>query len=176
MVIPTPSSSIIGGGTFSWDSASAGTYRGTSANKAFSVALRHTKSGTNPKGQAYVILPQDDGSLVEIKMTAITSMNVSGSGPIKGVATAKGTAFRIRDGVVTTIDGNLQISLTVNDLSPINGSAGSSIAFQALSSKDGSMLYSTSWRVVTTTSNGVTSSRWQTVAVPVVSGVLDAGL
>jgi hypothetical protein len=38
------------------------------------------------------------------------------------------------------------------------------------------MLYSTSWKLVTTTSNGVTSSRWQTVGVPVVTGVLDAGL
>ncbi len=176
VVIPTPSSSIIGGGTFKWDSSAAGTYRGTSTTKSFSVALRYTKSGTNPKGQAYVILPQDDGSLVEIKMTSITSLTVSGSGPITGVATAKGTAFRIKDGVTTTIDGNLQISLTVTDLSPINGSTGSTIAFQALSSKDGSMLYSTSWKVVTTTSNGVTSSRWQTVAVPVLTGVLDAGL
>jgi hypothetical protein len=174
--IPTPSSSIIGGGTLKYDSTAAGTYRGTTANKAFSVALRYTKSGSNPKGQAYVILPQEDGSMVEIKMTSITSMTVSGTGPITGVATAKGTAFRIKNGVVTTIDGNLQINLVITDLSATNGTPGSTIAFQALSSKDGSMLYSTSWKLVTTTSNGVTSSRWQTVGVPVVTGVLDAGL
>ena len=78
--------------------------------------------------------------------------------------------------MVTTIDGNLQINLVITDLSATNGTPGSTIAFQALSSKDGSMLYSTSWKLMTTTSNGVTSSRWQTVGVPVATGVLDAGL
>jgi len=79
VTVTIPGSESVNGGGFLVMQNSMGTYAGTVGTKTnFGFTMKWTKSGTNPKGQANIIIRRN-GRVYQIKSNAINSLSVNGS-------------------------------------------------------------------------------------------------
>jgi len=140
---PVTTNTTIGGGTLVSEAA-AGRYSGdTSEEVAFSVGLQYTKSGANLQGKAALAIPQADGSIVYVKSNSISSMKVTGATDKTSTIYTKASIYRVDDGTVATIEGNVTLRVDVVDVA--GGSTGDEVGFTVLSSKSSELFYSNRW-------------------------------
>jgi hypothetical protein len=120
----------------------AGTY-GNGTNVNYTVGLQYNKSGTNPQGQVQLTL-DSGGYIYYIKSNSIASVACSIAGsPCKDLTVyTKASMYRIDSlGNATSIDGNVTLRMDAHD----GGTAGDTIGFTVLSSKNSSLYYSNNW-------------------------------
>jgi hypothetical protein len=154
---PATTNQTTGGGTLD-PLAPAGTYAGDPARDVtFSIGITYNKTGTNLQGKIVLAIPQMDGSVVYVKSNALSSMKVDKDKTTSTIY-AKSSVYRIADGVVTSIDGNVSLRVDV-----VEGQGTMALAgFTVLSSKDSTLYYSNQW-----VRSGTV---WATVVQPLRSG------
>jgi hypothetical protein len=79
-----------------------------------------------------------------VRSTAISSMNVTGTGDRSAIIYAKATVSLVQDDAVTPLEGNAILRVDVIDLAA-GGDLDDEVGFTVLSSQDGSLLYSNRW-------------------------------
>jgi hypothetical protein len=151
--------------------APAGVYRGA-IGPSYTAGLKYNKGGSNPQGQIQLVLPQPDGSVVYVKSNSLTSIGfVSNSDGTKDLtAYTKASLYSIKAGVTTSLDGNVSLRMDAHEgcktgaTTGCSGSAGDTIGFTVLSSKDSTLYYSNNWMYDTNV------LAWKTVAEAVTPG------
>ena len=132
-------------------STAAGTYAGNGGKPSFCVGLSYNKSGTNPKGQIVLVVPQADGVLY-VKSNSISSMAVTGN---TSTIYTKSSVYKVlSNGSTVGIDGGVSLRLDVSD-------GPDQVAFTVLSSTS-TLYYSNNWMVV--------NNAWRTGLEPLYSG------
>jgi hypothetical protein len=137
----------------------AGTYGDATAAR-YTLGMKYNKGGTNPQGQIQLVLTRSDGTYY-IKSNSITSLafsTPSGSQPPKDVTIyTKASIFKILNGVLTSVDGNVTLRVDAHEgctTSPsCSTSSGDTIGLTVLSSKTSALYYSNNWTYDTTTSS-----------------------
>jgi hypothetical protein len=148
---PPMTNQTTGGGNFLALSTAAGTYAGNGGKPSFCVGLSYNKSGTNPKGQIVLVVPQADGVLY-VKSNSISSMAVTGN---TSTIYTKSSVYKVlSNGSTVGIDGGVSLRLDVSD-------GPDQVAFTVLSSTS-TLYYSNNWMVV--------NNAWRTGLEPLYSG------
>jgi hypothetical protein len=96
------------------------------------------------KGRITLAVPQTDGSVVVMRSTAISSMNVIGTGDRSATIYAKASVSLEEGDIVTTLDGNAILRVDVIDHTS-GGALDDEVGFTVLASKNGALLYSNRW-------------------------------
>jgi hypothetical protein len=167
VMIPSTVNSIQAAGTLDKLATAAGKY-GDAALATYTVGMKYNKGGTNPQGQVQLILERSDGTYY-VKSNSISSLAFSNlvNGVNKDVTIyTKASIYRIDGaGKLTSIDGNVTLRVDAHEgctTSPNCGSsAGDTIGFTVLSSKDSSLYYSDNWVYDSAT------KAWRTVMQPI---------
>jgi len=145
----------------------AGTYGDATAVR-YTVGMKYNKGGTNPQGQIQLILTRSDGTYY-IKSNSITSLafsnQPSGQPPKDVTIYTKASIYKVMNGVLTSIDGNVTLRLDGHEGCPTSPdcstSSGDTIGFTVLSTKTSALYYSNNWVYDTTTKS------YRTVQQPV---------
>ena len=115
-------------------------------------------------------IPQQDGSIIYIKSTAISSVAVVGTTyPKSGTFYGKATVQRYADGTVLSLDGGASLRMDVLDALGTPQTTTSQIVLTIMSSKTGELYYSNQWLLDDATKT------WKTKPEPLNSGTLDIG-
>ncbi|PWA07591.1 hypothetical protein DB891_14670 [Flavobacterium laiguense] len=139
VTISVPGSESVTGGGFLKMQNSIGTYAGTTGTKTnFGFTMKWTKTGTNVKGQANIIIRRN-GRVYQIKSNAISSLSVSGS---SGNFVTKANMKDITDPLnPVTIGGNSDLYVNMYD-----GSTGGQLDEISILYQSGStIIYSSHW-------------------------------
>ncbi len=142
---PAAANEITGGGTIAKLSTAAGTYGVTSSGDAsFSIGISYNKSMTNLQGKISIAIPQSDGSIIVIKTNNLTSMSVTGfAGGKYATVYGKASIVRVKDGIVTSLGGNLSFRMDVTDNN--NATVQDEIGFTIFGNNSSDLLYSNNW-------------------------------
>jgi hypothetical protein len=141
VTISIPGSDKVSGGGYLVTTSSAGKYRGkTSAKSNFGYTMQYTKSGSNLKGQANIIVRAYNDSLYQIKSNAINSMTVVGN---RANFSTKANLTNITNPLSPiSLGGNM--SLTVEMTDSTTGGQGDSVSI-TLQDPLGGLLFSSNW-------------------------------
>jgi uncharacterized repeat protein (TIGR01451 family) len=155
VIIPATINTMQGGTALAVPPAAATTPAGTYANATaarYTIGMKYNKGGTNPQGQIQLVLSTSDGTYY-IKSNSITSLAFStpaGGQPPKDVTIyTKASIYKILNGVLTSVDGNVSLRVDAHEGCPTSptcsASSGDTIGFTVLSSKTGALYYSNNW-------------------------------
>jgi hypothetical protein len=153
VVVSKPGTNFITGGGYLVNQSSAGTYAGDPGVKTnFGFNIKFNKSMTNLQGKATIIIRQG-GRVYQIKTNALSSLAVV---PYNGAKPSSGTAELIaKVNIIDVTDPlnpvSVTSSATINLKMKDNGEPGSTDVLSiTVWSKDGKLLFSSSWNGVKT--------------------------